>query len=251
MLSAIRTAAVLALALGATAPAIAQIDTDMPLGVSWNGDSPAGTPPWVNVLFRDFSNIPDFGTFNWIKNTVEVQITTGGEVYDDPEPSCCAVQGKGNLTGRENLKALWLNVHPRIDLSKLKLYWTGASMPPGTVGDACNADGCADTFPAAGLEPTDISIGRDKFRAGSSSCTFDILIQWKGKDKLGQDVDWSKLLLVYDDANEDIDSADFMLPSDACKKAGALFMGVGHIQNTYGPQGGGWIKDGMPVAAPN
>jgi hypothetical protein len=235
----------------AIAPASAQVDTDLPLGISFAGDAPGGTPPWVNVLFRDFDNIPDFGTFNWIKNTVEVQVTTAGGFYDEPGGSCCGVQGKGNLTGRENLKALWLNVHPRVDISKLKLYWTGESMPPGTQPGACDSSGCADKFPAAGLRPTDIEIARNKFKVGPSGCDFDILIQWKGKNKLGQDADHSKLLLVYDDANQDIDPSDFTVASDSCKRnRPGVFIGVGHVQNTSGGEGSGWIKDGTAVVEP-
>jgi len=252
MLPRIRNAALLALALGSAAPVMAQ-DHDMPLGIAFSGDAPAGTPPWVNVRFRDFDTIErdgpnGFGTYYWLKNTVEVQVTTGNGFYDEPGGSCCGVQGLGNLTGRENLKALWLNVSPRVDLTKLKLYWTGESMPPGTVGDACDASGCADVFPAAGLKPTDITIVRNKSHAGPSGCSFDVLIEWKGRDKLGQAAEHSKLLFVYDDASQNIDWTDFMVASDACKKSGALFMGVGHVQNIYGPEGSGWIKDGVPLA---
>jgi hypothetical protein len=240
-------AAALILASALTGPALAQVDQRMPLGTHVAGDAPGAAPPWVTVLFRDFDSIPDFGTFNWIKNAVEVQITTDDQFHDDNPPSCCGVQGYGNLTGRENVKAIWLNVHPRVDLTKLKLYWTGESMPPGASGDACDANGCADTFPAAGLKPSNISIGRNKFRAGPTGCSFDVLIEWKGEDKLGQAAEHSKLLFVYDDAKKNIGFSDFILASDACRNSGDLYMGVAHIQNTDGSEGGGWIKDDVPT----
>jgi hypothetical protein len=99
-------------------------DTDLPLGVSWNGDAPGGAPPWVNVLFRDFSDAAPgaYGDFEWIRKTIEVQVTTGSDFYDEPGGSCCGVQGKGNLTAYENLKALWLSFNPRLDVKKLKIY---------------------------------------------------------------------------------------------------------------------------------
>jgi hypothetical protein len=250
MLATLRTTLVATLALGAAAPALAQVDRDLPLSTALTGDIPAGAPPWANVRFRDFTGIPDSGIYNWIEKTVEVQVTTGQGCFDLLDDGSCRVEGLGNLTGDENLKALWLNVSPHIDPSKLKVYWTGESMPPGTVGDACDDTGCADTFPQPGLRPTDMAIGRNRFRAGPSGCLFDILIQWRGGSKLGQEAEHSKLLLVYDDANTEIDSSDFILPSDACRNSGALFIGVGHIQNTDGPEGSGWIKDGPPAEPP-
>jgi hypothetical protein len=105
----------------------------------------------------------------------------------------------------------------------------------------------ANVFPAAGLQPTDIAVGENKFRAGAS-CSFDILIQWKGPKKLGQDMDYSKLLFVYGDPNdlteEDLRADDFLVAAAPCKKgAPEPFLGVGHIQNTSGAEGGGWIKN--------
>lgn len=221
-----------------SAPVAAVQDTDLPLGVSWNGDAPGGAPPWVNVLFRDFSDADPgaYGDFEWIRNTVEVQVTTGSDFYDEPGGSCCGVQGKGNLTAYENLKAIWLNFNHSLDIKKLKIYWTGSPMPDGPAG--------ANTFPAAGLQPTDIAIGENKFKAGAS-CSFDILIQWKGGKKLGQDADHSKLLFVYENGATDISAEDFLVAAAPCKKnAPGPFIGVGHIQNTSGADGGGWIKDG-------
>jgi hypothetical protein len=218
----------------AVGTAVAVEDTDLPLGKSFKGEAPAGDAPWVNVLLRDFSDAQPgaYGDFEWIRNTVEVQVTTGSEFYDDAGGSCCGVQGKGNLTGSESLRSLYLNVNPRLNPKKLKIYWTGEPMPPGPDG--------ANTFPAAGLKPTQIQIGRNEFQADGAG-SFDILIQWKGKEKLGPDVDWSKLLIVYDDGNKDISADDFLMVSHRPERHGGPFIGVGRVKGIDGDDSA-WIK---------
>jgi hypothetical protein len=220
-------------------------DQSLELGTLWKGNAPASSDkPWVNVLFRDFEGAG--GIFEWINNTVEVQVTTGSEDYP-PLPSdpiqCCTVEGNGHLTANETLKSLYLNVNPRIDISKLKLYWTGNSMPPGA--GQCDAGICADKFPAAGLEPSNIAIGTNRFRV-PGGCAFDILIEWKGQQRMGRDSDHSKLLLVYDDATQSITKSDFLIASDVCPdNVNVPIYGAAHVQTPNGGGGAGWIKDGI------
>jgi hypothetical protein len=210
-------------------------DTSLPLGTLWKGDAPAGTPAWVNVLFRTFTDVPtgNLGSYEWIRNTVEVQITTDGILHDDPTPSCCPVQGKGNLTGRENLEALYLNLNPRLNIHKLKIYWTGAPMSAGPSG--------SNVFPAPGLPPSKIDIGSNDFEVGKAG-KFDIELQWDGNKKLGpSSVSWSKLLFVYDDGNEVLLPSDIQVVSRNPRSGLAPFVAVGHIKHVDGDDDA-WIK---------
>jgi hypothetical protein len=134
----------------------AVVDTDMPLSVWWNGSPP--TPDgrtWVNVLFRDFNGAGPLGNYEWIRDTVELQITTDSLTHGLKAP----VVGRGSLLSGEDVKSLWLKFNPNKDISKLKIYWTGASMAPGVPTNA-------DTFPDAGLQPSDISLGANFDKAG-------------------------------------------------------------------------------------
>ncbi len=216
-------------------------DTDLPLGQSYAGTAPGGSAPWVNVLFRDFSDAePDaYGTFEWIRNTVEVQITTAttapGAPFDDAGGSCCPVVGKGNLTGRERLDDLYLNFNRALDARKLKIYWTGRPMAPGPDG--------SNVFPAAGLEPVAMLVRENHFHAGGGAGRFDILLKWGGRAKLGQDGDWSKLLFVYDNGHTDISAEDFLVVSNKPRSHAAPFIAVGRIQHTDGRSANGWIKN--------
>jgi hypothetical protein len=176
--------------------ALAQQEQNLTLNVPVQGSATGS----VNVLFRDFSDIPDFGNFNWIKNTIEVQVTTNGVTYNDPPPAdCCPVVGKGSLSAGQSLQSLFLNFNPNLDINKLKLYWTGDPMPPGEPTNAA-------TFPTAGDKPSDIAIASNGFYAGGGQL-FDIFMNWNGP------MTFSKLLLVYDDAKTDIGFSDFFLPS--------------------------------------
>jgi hypothetical protein len=232
----------IALGMGAMVGSVFAVeDTDLSLGDSYSGSAPGGTPPWVNILFRDFSDADPgaYGTFEWIRNTVEVQITTrttaDGAPFDDPGGSCCPVVGKGNLTGRERLSELYLNLNHALDPRKLKIYWTGKPMAPGPAG--------SNVFPAAGLAPVSIKIDGDAFQPGDGAGRFDIRLRWAGDEKLGQDGDWSKLLFVYDDANTDISAEDFLVVSKRAKSKAGPFIAVGRIKNTHGHSDNGWIKD--------
>jgi len=157
--------------------ATAQQDQHLILNVPVEGSATGS----VNVLFRDFSDIPDFGNFNWIKNTIEVQVDSSG-------------------LPNQQLQSLFLNFNPNLDINKLAFYWTGEPMPvPGIPEDA-------NTFGNPGTKPSDIAIASNGFYAGGGQ-QFDIFVAWN------QPSTFSKLLLVYDDSNTDIGFSDFFLPS--------------------------------------
>jgi hypothetical protein len=231
------------LALTAGLAAGAQ-DSDVALGTVFAGARPgigaadAASPrnnsaPWVNVRLRDFSDAPpgDYGTYEWIRKTVEVQISVDDGYYQQSGVGCCQVQGLGNLKGTEYLSALYLNFNKRLNLHKLKLYWTGKSMPPGVPTGA-------DTFPVAGKEPVEVSIGKNAFHAGPGG-DFDVKVVWKDGDmKPGG---WSKLLFVYDDGKEEISPADFSVASRDPRSPYAPFVAVGQIKGIEGSKEG-WIK---------
>lgn len=214
----------------------AVVDTDMPLKVSWNGSPPTpDSRTWVNVLFRDFSGAGPLDNFEWIRNTVELQITTDSLTHGKQ----AQVVGHGSLLSGEDVKSLWLKFNPKKDISKLKIYWTGASMAPGVPTNA-------DTFPDAGLQPSDISLGANFDKAGADG-HFDIKLEWKdGANKLGPadpDHSFSKLLLVYDDGKSNIDASDFFFGSapDKGSKFGP-FDAVAHIRNIpTTSEDSGWI----------
>ncbi len=235
------TAASLLIAVCAAGAAHAVEDTDLGLGRAYAGTAPGGSAPWVNILFRDFSDAAPgaYGSFEWIRNTVEVQVTTATTApdapFDDPQGSCCPVAGKGNLTGRERLNELYLNFNHLLDPNKLKVYWTGEPMPDGPDG--------SNVFPAAGLEPIAMQIRKDTFAPGAGAGRFDIVLKWGGTGKLGQDADWSKLLFVYDNGNTDISADDFLVVSKAAASPSAPFIAVGKVLNTDGASAIGWIKD--------
>ena len=135
----------------------------------------------MNVLFRDFSTATGLGNFAWTQNTIEVQVDSSG------------------LTNQQ-LQSLFLNFNPNLDITKLAFYWTGEPMPvPGIPADA-------STFGNPGTKPSDIAIASNGFYAGGGQL-FDIFVNWS------QPSTFSKLLLVYDDANTDIGFGDFFLPS--------------------------------------
>jgi len=238
--SAIHTLARVTLAATLAAPAVvlhAAEDTDLPLRTAYAGGTPGGEVPWVNVLFRDFSSDPsDFGTCEWIRKTVEVQVTAGGELYDEaPLGGCCPVQGKGNLVGQERLDELLLNFNHLLDIRKLRVYWTGRPMEPGPEG--------SNTFPDTGLEPALMEIREDHFTAGGRAGRFDIRIKWGGRLKLGRDVGWSKLLFVYDGGNTDISPEDFLVTSKGAQSPSAPFIAVARIKNMTAGPASGWIKN--------
>jgi hypothetical protein len=157
--------------------ATAQQDQHLILNVPVEGSATGS----VNVLFRDFSNIPDFGDFNWIKNTIEVQVDSSG-------------------LPNQQLQSLFLNFNPNLDINKLAFYWTGEPMPVPGIPDNAN------TFDNPGTKPSDIAIASNGFYAGGGQL-FDIFVAWN------QPSTFSKLLLVYDDSNTDIGFNDFFLPS--------------------------------------
>ena len=229
-LTAVALAAALAVSTYATA---AVTDTSMPLNVSWNGAKP--TPDdrtWVNALFRDFSGAGALGTFEWIRNTVELQITTDSLLHGSQAP----VQGFGNLVGQEDVKSLWLNFNPSKDISKLAIYWTGAPMSPGPSG--------SDTFPDAGLKPSDMLAGPQNFDKAGADGNFDIRIDWdSGGIKLGpadSANSFSKLLLVYDNGASNLDASDFFFSSSSGNGSPfGPFQSVAHIRNIGNDSG--WI----------
>lgn len=238
--SSLRSAARLAIAatfLSVTFSASAAEDTQLPLGTAYAGGTPGGNAPWVNVLFRDFSNDPsDFGSYEWIRKTVEVQVTAGNELYDEPPSGgCCPVQGYGNLVGAERVDELLLNFNRHLDARKLKVYWTGKPMSPGPEG--------SNTFPDAGLEPVLLEVRKNGFEGGGKAGEFDIRIKWGGRLKLGRDVGWSKLLFVYDNGNTDIDADDFLVTSKGAHSSAAPFIAVARIKNIAGQRSSGWIKN--------
>ena len=216
-------------------------DTDLALGESYAGTAPGGGAPWVNVLLRDFSDAAPgaYGDFEWIRNTVEVQVTTAttapGAPFDDPGGSCCPVVGKGNLTARERLTELYLNFNHLLDVRKLEVYWTGKPMAAGPDG--------ANVFPAAGLEPIVMEVRENGFNPGHRAGRFDIRLKWGGGGDLGQDADWSKLLFVYDGGNTDISAEDFLVVSKGATSPSAPFIAAGRVLNTDGASATGWIKD--------
>lgn len=204
--------------MGAAAVALAAgglhaAEIDIPLSTAVTGQ-PGGTAPYVNVLLRDFSDAGDMGSYEWIRNTIEVQVTTGSDKYD-PGP-CCPVQGKGNLAAGDRLDALYLSVSPRIDLSKLKVYWAGEPMAAGPDG--------SNVFAASGLKPTAVMVKRDGFSAGAAGA-FDIMVQWAGAQKFGPDMPYVKLLLVYDNAKSDIGLQDFTVSNGAAMAAASVKSG--------------------------
>jgi hypothetical protein len=217
-------------------------DSDLALGTVFAGARPgigaidASSPrnssaPWVNVRLRDFSDAAPgaYDNYEWIRKTVEVQVSVNDGFFG--EGTCCPVQGLGNLKADEYLSALYLNFNKRLNLHKLKLYWTGKSMPPGVPTNA-------DTFGVAGKEPVEISIGKNAFRAGPGG-DFDVVVKFKDGDlKPGG---WSKLLFVYDDGNEEISPADFIVASRDPRSPYAPFIAVGQIKGIEGSKEG-WIK---------
>ncbi len=217
-----------------TAPASAQ-DVDLGLSTAWKGAAPASTSlPWVNVLLRDFSAAGDLGTYEWIRPTVEMQVTTGQGIFSSPNPGgCCDVTGKGNLVPGETLQALYMNLNPRLDARKLKLYWTGAPMPPGPAG--------SNVFPAAGLRPVSIEIAPNAFALDGAG-RFDIKIVWNGQDKLGGEFQHSQLLFVYDDPSVDLSPEDFFAISTGANSSSAPFVAVGVVKGIDGSKTG-WIKN--------
>src|SRR3954452_25021612 len=211
-------------------------DTSVALNFSWNGAKP--TPDdrtWVNTLYRDFTGAGSLGNFEWIRNTIELQVTTDSLLHGTQAP----VQGFGHLASGEDVKSLWLNFNPNKDISKLKIYWTGASMAPGVPTNA-------DTFPDAGLQPSGFVVGADIDKAGADGL-FDIRIDWdKGGIKLGpanSATSFSKLLLVYDDGKANLEPSDFSFRSAPAQGSTfGPFEAVAHIRNI--PGGGedsGWI----------
>jgi hypothetical protein len=220
-----------------TANAAFAADTNLPLGTLWKGEAPAGSPPWVNVLIRTFSDAAPgaYASYEWIRYTLEVQVTTDSAFHDETPASCCGVQGYGHLSGRETLESLYLNLNPRLDIDKLRIYWTGAPMAAGQPG--------SDTFPAAGLRPSKIRIEANEFGLGAAG-KFDIKLEWDGNTKLGPSgVSWSKLLFVYGDGGID----DALLPSDIqvmsrnARSGLAPFIAAGHIKHVDGGDEA-WIK---------
>jgi PEP-CTERM motif len=157
--------------------ALAQQDRHLILNVPVEGSATGS----VNVLFRDFTDIPDYGDFNWIKPTIEVQVDSSG-------------------LPNQQLQSLFLNFNPNLDITKLALYWTGEPMPVPGIPDT------ASTFGNPGTKPSDIAIASNGFYAGGGQL-FDIFVTWN------QPSTFSKLLLVYDNANADIGFDDFFLPS--------------------------------------
>jgi hypothetical protein len=133
----------------------------------------------VDVLFRDFSDLGVTGDFACIENTIELQVTP-------------------DLSGQD-LLSLYLNFNPALDITKLALYWTGAAMPDGPPG--------ANTFPDSGDEPAYIAISPNGF-SPSGGQQFDILAQWS------PGMSFSKLLLVYDNAETDIGFQDVFVTSE-------------------------------------
>jgi PEP-CTERM motif len=215
-------------------------DTSLPLNISWNGAKP--TPDdktWVNTLFRDFSGAGQLNNFEWIRNTVELQVTTDSLLHGSAAP----VQGFGHLANGEDVKSLWLNFNPNKDISQLKVYYTGDSMAPGVPTNA-------DKFPDAGLRPSSILSGSNFDKAGPDG-RFDIRVDWdSGGIKLGpadSANSFSKLLLVYKNGAEDISPSDFFFNSAPApgSKFGP-FEAVAHIRNIPGgPEDSGFIA-GVP-----
>ena len=247
--------AIAAASLLLTAGAFAAEDNDLVLGTVFQGVRPAGAGPWVNARFRDFSDAApgSYGTYEWIRNTVELQVSAGSALYDDAGGSCCPVQGRGNLTSKEYLSALYLSFNERLNIKKLKLYWTGTAIPGAPAG--------ANTFPAAGLEPAEIGVGKNAFGAGQAG-SFDIMIEWPDNMLGPEHMPYSKLIFVYDDGKQDISPADFVVASRISRRASvwdqgdpdrpaergapskspyAPFVGVAHIRNIEETKDG-WIK---------
>jgi hypothetical protein len=224
-------------ALMISGPAFAAVtDSSVALNFAWNGAKPSPDDrTWVNALYRDFSGAGALGNFEWIRNTIELQVTTDSLLHGSQAP----VQGFGHLASGEDVKSLWLNFNPNKDISKLKISWTGASMAPGVPTNA-------DTFPDAGLKPSDFVIGANIDKAGADGL-FDIRIDWdKGGIKLGPDDSansFSKLLLVYNDGKSNLEPSDFFFSSAPAQGSNfGPFEAVAHIRNI--PGGGedsGWI----------
>ena len=145
-----------------------------------NVDVGGTAPGFVDVLFRDFTNAGPLDDFEWIRPTIELQVS----------PS---------LTASQQLQSLYLNFTPDLDITKLRLYWTGSPMPPGKPG--------SDTFMNPGIEPSTIAIARNGIYAGGGQL-FDIFMHWTT-----QPMTFSKLLLYYDDTNVDLTFADFNVKS--------------------------------------
>jgi PEP-CTERM motif len=170
LLRRISSGAVLLLACGA---ATAQVDSHLVLDAPVAG----GATGSVDLLFRDFTTAGDLDTYEWIRNTIELQV----------HPSAgLAVQ------------SLFLNFNPDLDITKLALYWTGDPMPPGPPG--------SNTFGDAGDKPSDIAIASNGFYAGGGEL-FDVFTHWNAPTT------FSKLLLVYDGGDIDISFADFSVKS--------------------------------------
>jgi len=195
--------AVLLLVAGAATAQAA--DKLLVLGVPVAGGA-AGS---VNVLFRDFSTATLDPDFEWIRNTIELQVT----------PS---------LTDQD-LQSLFLNFNPDLDISKLALYWTGAPMPvPGIPPGG-------STFPGSGDKPSGIAIASNVFYAGGGQL-FDILAQWDAG------MTFSKLLLVYNNANTDIGFDDvFVTSSTVPSYTGPNFGPLLAAGAVVGPEGQGTV----------
>jgi len=217
---AVKTIGIIAIALSCSA--LRAAEADIPLSAAIGGGAPAGKAPWVNLLLRDFSDAGDMGSYEWIRNTVELQVTTGSEKYD-PGP-CCPVQGKGNLGANQRVKAVYLNIASRLDPSKLRVYWAGEAMTPGPEG--------SNVFAASGARPSRIQVNKGAFRS-SGAGTYDAYIEWQGSATLGPETPYVKLLLVYDGAKTDISPDDFAVSNGTARAAATVDAGGADV----------WIRD--------
>jgi hypothetical protein len=204
-------------------------DTSLPLNTWWDGAKPtANDRTWVNALFRDFSGADPLGNFEWIRNTIELQITTDSLTHGASAP----VQGFGNLADGETVESLWLNFNPNLEIGKLAIYWTGIAMPPGPSG--------ADTFPDAGLQPSMLLVGPQDFDQAGADGLFDVRIDFPALGPADTANSFSKLLLVYDGGRTNIDPSDFFFSSAPGNGSSGPFKAVALIRNI--PDGdSGWI----------
>jgi hypothetical protein len=233
-----RLAALLAVTVGLTAPALAAgpIEiADIALNTTIAGSGPAVGSPGINVRLLDLGFTAGSG-FDGVKNWVELQVTTTGTLEPPPfdldelaEPSIDLagypqvgqVVGLGSLSAGEYATAIYLNINeaavPNFDYSLLDILWTG---DPG--------------FPYPGANPTSMVVAPNGFSLGAPGGAFDVMITF-GAGALGPDgAISSKLAFIYNDGATNIDLDLFAASSTGGAQA---YLGAAQVWGTPGVVG--------------
>lgn len=160
---------VAALAGGAMLSGTAGAEINLGMDKVIAAQTPAGSAPWVNVRMFELDG------FEPLAHTVEFQVSTVPDTYDDPPLAapgdCCPMPGRGNLGAGETLQAVFLSVNPELFAvlgASLLVQWTG-DVPPFPSGQSELV--AYGPFPDAGQAPASILVSDDP-----ASTDFDITI---------------------------------------------------------------------------